>query len=49
MTMTRKQLKATRLAKLIRNVRTNNMSENPMRGNLVPFRRQCHAYRLYEI
>ena len=34
MTMTRKQLKAIRRAKAIRkkrNVRTNNMCENPMR------------------
>ena len=52
MTMTRKQLKATRLAKRNRkrrDIRTNNVSVNPMRENPVPFLRQRHAYRLYEI
>lgn len=52
MTMTRKQLKAIRLAKLNRrrrNIRSNNLGANPMRDNLVPFRRQRHTYRLYQI
>ena len=53
MTMTRKQLKAIRLRKAIRkdrNVRTNNESENPRRlGRALPFRRQSHTYRLYNI
>ena len=53
MTMTRKQHKAIRRAKAIRkkrNVRTNNMSENPRRlGRALPFMRQSHTYRLYNI
>lgn len=52
MTMTRKQLKATRRDKANRkrrNVRTNNMSVNPMREVFYPFKRQRHAYRLYQI
>lgn len=50
MAMTRRQLKAIRLGKAIRkdrNVRTNNMSENPRRMGPWPFQRQRHTYRLY--
>ena len=51
--MTDKQLKAIRLRKAIRrerNVRTNNMSENPRRlGRALPFQRQRHTYRLYHV
>ena len=52
MTMTRKQLKAIRRSKANRkdrNIRTNNMSENPMRLGFSPFRHQRHTYRLYNI
>lgn len=51
-TMTRKQLKAIRLSKLNRrkrNIRTNNMSVNPMREWANPFQHQNHMYRLYQI
>lgn len=47
MTMTRRQLKALRRGKQIRkrrNVRTNNMRENPMRTNNV-----SRTYHLFNI
>lgn len=47
MTMTRKQLKAIRLSKLNRkkrNIRTNNMSVNPMRVQHV-----SRTYQLHQI
>lgn len=52
MAMTKKQLKAIDRHKRIkrkRNIRTNNMSINPMRENPAPFARQLHAYRLWNI
>lgn len=50
--MTRKQLKAIRRDKANRkrrNIRTNNMSVNPMREWANPFQHQNHTYRLYQI
>lgn len=50
--MTRKQLKAIRLGKAIRrarNMRTNNMSENPRRLGFSPFQQQRHTYRLHYV
>lgn len=47
-----KRLKALRRRKEItrrRNIRTNNMSVNPMHERLYPFKRQRHTYRLYNI
>ena len=52
MTMTRKQLKAIRRGREIRckrNVRTNNMHENPMRESALPYQHRNHTYRLYDI
>ena len=52
MTMTRKQLKALRRDKANRkrrNIRSNNMSVNPMREWANPFQHQNHTYRLYQI